>query len=51
MVKKFRLSSKYIFFQCLIYLSAPRWHLLSWVMAWSELELTCTNLLKDPTLR
>jgi hypothetical protein len=31
--------------------SAPRWHLLSWVIAWNELEQTCIKLLNDPTLR
>ncbi len=27
--------------------SAPRWHLLSWVIVWNELEQTCIRLLKD----
>ena len=35
----------------LIVISAPRWHMLSWVMAWPELHTKCADLLKDPTLR
>ena len=35
----------------LILISAPRWHMLSWVMAWPELHTKCADLLKDPTLR
>jgi len=31
--------------------SAPRWHSLSWVMDWSELEGTCLRLLADPSIR
>ncbi len=27
--------------------SAPRWHLLSWVIAWNALEQTCIRLLTD----
>ena len=29
----------------------PRWHLLSWVMDWTELEKTCLKLLENPQLR
>ena len=35
----------------LIVISAPRWHLLSWVMDWPELERTCLKLLNNPELR
>jgi len=32
-------------------ISAPRWHMLSWVMSWRELHKACTDLLENPTLR
>ena len=35
----------------LIVISAPRWHLLSWVMDWPDLERTCLKLLEKPSLR
>merc|ERR1719350_1897908 len=35
----------------LIVISAPRWHLLSWVMDWTELHQKCIKLLEDPSLR
>ena len=35
----------------LIVISAPRWHLLSWVMDWSQLERKCVELLEDPSIR
>jgi len=35
----------------LIVISAPRWHMLTWVMAWPDLLKACNNLLKNPKLR
>jgi len=35
----------------LIVISAPRWHMLSWVMSWPELKQACADLLKDPTMK
>ena len=43
--------SKDITDDLLIVIAAPRWHLLSWVMDWSELEATCAKLLANPTIR
>ena len=43
--------SKPITDDLLIVISAPRWHLLSWVMDWPELERTCLKLLNNPELR
>ena len=35
----------------LIVISAPRWHLLSWVLDWPSLADRCSALLKDPEIR
>ena len=35
----------------LIMLNAPRWHLLSWVMDWPQLEEQCQALLQNPEIR
>jgi len=43
--------SKDITEDLLIVIAAPRWHLLSWVMDWSELESTCAKLLANPSMR
>jgi len=43
--------SKEITDDLLIVIAAPRWHLLSWVMDWSDLESTCTKLLANPSIR
>jgi len=43
--------SKDITDDLLIVIAAPRWHLLSWVMDWSELEATCAKLLANPSIR
>ena len=32
-------------------ISAPRWHLLSWVLDWPTLQDRCSGLLKDPESR
>eukprot|EP00092_Neocalanus_flemingeri_P016179 GFUD01017511.1.p1 GENE.GFUD01017511.1~~GFUD01017511.1.p1 ORF type:complete len:1648 (+),score=501.50 GFUD01017511.1:169-5112(+) len=43
--------SKEITDDLLIVIAAPRWHLLSWVMDWSDLEGTCAKLLANPSIR
>jgi len=43
--------SKDITDDLLIVIAAPRWHLLSWVMDWSELQSTCAKLLANPSIR
>jgi len=43
--------SKDITDDLLIVITAPRWHLLSWVMDWSDLEGTCAKLLANPSIR
>ena len=35
----------------MILISAPRWHLLSWVLEWPELQRTCAKLLANPSIR
>ena len=35
----------------MILISAPRWHLLSWVLEWPDLQRTCAKLLANPSLR
>ena len=34
-----------------IMIIVSRWHLLSWVMDWPELERKCVKLLEDPSIR
>ena len=35
----------------MIMIIVSRWHLLSWVMEWPELERKCVKLLEDPSIR
>jgi hypothetical protein len=35
----------------LVVLSAPRWHLLSWVLDWKELRERCRTVLRTPSVR